>query len=326
MNIGSVVSRLVVSAMLVVTGMAPLRAAENYPNRIVRLVVPAAAGGGLDVLARVMAHRASEALQQHIVIENKPGANFTIGMDAVAKSPPDGYTLLFTSSAGLTINPLVFSNLPLVPLKDLTPVTITTSNPFLLIVNRSVPVTNVKEFVEYLKKNPGKLNHASNSATTMLVSELFKVLAGVDYVDVNFRGGAPAIMSTEAGTTEFCFVDVASATAAMSSERLRVLAITTTERYPLRPTIPTLAESGVPGYSATAPGVILVPTGTPAEIVSTINAAFRKALAMPDVVEKIHAAGNEIVGNSPQDARKILDAEASQWTKLVKERNIKFGQ
>jgi tripartite-type tricarboxylate transporter receptor subunit TctC len=323
----SFVRRALVLAFMVIAILAPANAcSETYPNRAIRLIVPAAAGGGLDALARIMAQRASEILGQPIVIENKPGANFTIGMDAVAKAKPDGYTLLFVSSAGITINPILFPNMPLDPMKDLMPVAITTSNPFVLLVNKSVPAASVSEFVSYLKQNPGKLNHASNSASTQLVSELFKMLAGVDYVDVNFRGGGPAVLSTEAGDTQICFVDLASATAALNSERLRVMAITTPKRYPLQASIPTLAEGGVPGYSAEAWGVLMAPTGTPHDVVKILNQAFKKALENPDVIKRINAIGNVIVGASPDEARSTLLAEAEQWRRLVKERNVKFGQ
>jgi tripartite-type tricarboxylate transporter receptor subunit TctC len=301
-------------------------AAQSYPARPVRLIVPAAAGGGLDVLARIMAQRVSEIWNQQVIVENKPGANFIIGMDAVAKAEPDGYTLGFVSSAGLTINPVVFPKLPLDPMHDLVPVTITTSNPFVLLINSSVPAKSVQELVAYLKANPGKLNHASNSASTMLVSELFKARAGVDYTDVNFRGGGPAIISTEAGDTQLCFVDLASATAALSNDRVRVLAVTTADRYKLRPDLPTLAEGGVTGYSAAAWGVVLAPAKTPADIVANINSAFREALESPDVVERIHSVGNEAFGSSSEEAIRILTAETDQWSNLVRERHIHLMQ
>jgi tripartite-type tricarboxylate transporter receptor subunit TctC len=301
-------------------------AAQTYPQRPVRLIVPAAAGGGLDVLARFMAQRVSEIWHQQLFVENKPGANFIIGMDAVAKAEPDGYTLLFVSSAGLTINPVVFAKLPLDPMRDLMPVTITTSNPFVLLVNNSVPARSVQELVAFLKANPGKLNHASNSASTMLVSELFKARAGVDYIDINFRGGGPAIISTEAGDTQLCFVDLASATAALSSDRVRVLAVTTADRYKLRPELPTLAENGVAGYSAAAWGVVLAPAKTPTEIITKINSSFREALKSPQLIERIHAVGNEVVGSSQEEALNTLSAEAAQWSNLVRERHIQLMQ
>ncbi len=278
------------------------------------------------MLARIMAQRVSEIWNQQVIVENKPGANFIIGMDAVAKAEPDGYTLLFVSSAGLTINPAVFPKLPLDPMRDLVPVTITTSNPFVLLVNNSVPAKSVQELVAYLKANPGKLNHASNSASTMLVSELFKARAGVDYTDVNFRGGGPAIISTEAGDTQLCFVDLASATAALSSDRVRVLAVTTADRYKLRPELPTLAEGGVTGYSAAAWGVVLAPAKTPADIIAKINAGFREALKSPEVIERIHSVGNEVFGSTSQEAVNMLSAEATQWSDLVKERHIHLMQ
>ena len=213
-------------------------------------MVPAAAGGALDVIARLLASKVAENWKQQLYVENRPGANWIIGMDAVAKSAPDGYTLLFVASSGLTINPYVFPNMPLDPLRDLTPVTIATQTPFVLLLNPAVPAKTVPEFIAHLRANPGKLNHASNSATTMLVSELFKQQAKVDYLDVNYRGASQAIVATHGGTTEFCFVDLGSATAAIEGKTLRALGLTSPTRYKLNPDIPTFAEHGLPGYSA----------------------------------------------------------------------------
>ena len=212
------------AAMAVVPGIAE---AQTYPNRPVRIVVPAAAGGALDVMARLLATKVGEIWKHQFYVENKPGANWIIGMDAVAKSAPDGYTLLFVASSGLTINPFVFPNMPLDPLRDLAPVTIAAQTPFVLLLNPAVPARTVPELVAHLRANPGKLNHGSNSATTILVSELFKQQAGVEYLDVNYRGASQAIVATLAGTTEFCFVDLGSATSAIEGKTLHPVGLTT---------------------------------------------------------------------------------------------------
>ena len=297
--------------------------AQTYPIRPVRIVVPAAAGGALDIIARVVAHKMSEIWGQQIYIENRPGANFVLGMDAVAKSAPDGYTLLFTSSAGVTLNPHVFHDMSLDPLRDLKPVIMVSSSPFALLVNPSVPAENVAEFVDHLKANAGKLNHGSNSASTMMVSELFKELAKVEYVDINYRGASQALVSTHAGTTQFSFVDMGSAASPIESKTLRVLALSSSTRDKLNPDIPTFAESGLP-LNVSAITLLLIPSATPREIVNMVHRVAERALASPDVVKKLLTMGNAVQGAGPEAASLILTAESEQWQKLVKSRNIKL--
>ncbi len=268
----------------------------------------------------------AEAWKHQLYVENRPGANWIIGMDAVAKSPPDGYTLLFVASSGLTVNPYVFPNMPLDPLRDLTPVTIATHTAFVLLLNPAVPAKTVPEFIAHLRANPGKLNHASNSATTMLASELFKMHAKVDYLDVNFRGASQALVATHGGTTEFCFVDLGSATAAIEGGTLRPLALTAPTRYELNPDIPTLAEHGLPGYSVLSMTLMLAPAGVPGEIMAKLNAAFQQALEAPDVAAKLRSIGQAVMGGSSEEAAQALRAEARQWEQLIKERNIQLGR
>ena len=299
--------------------------AQDYPNRPIRIIVPAAPGGALDTISRLLAHKVSELWNQQIYIESKPGANWTIGMDAVAKSAPDGYTLLFVASSGLTIVPLVYPNIPLNPLKDLVPVTVATSTPFVLLVNPNLPVKSVAEFVGYARANPGKLNHGSNSTTTILVSELFKTQAKIDYVDVNFRGASEAIVATQAGTTQFCFVDLGSGTTAIAGKTLRPLALTAPARYPLAPDVPTFAEAGLPGMSVLSMTLIAAPAQLPRDIMTALRAKFQQALEAPDVQAKLRAMGQVVTVGQAEDPGKILVAESEQWEKLIKERNIHFG-
>jgi len=300
--------------------------AQGFPNRPIRIIVPAAAGGALDVISRLMAIKASETLKQQVYIENKPGANWIIGMDAAAKAPADGYTLLFIASSGITVNPFVFPSMPLDPLHDLTPVTTATTTDFVLLVNPSLPAKNIGDFIRYLKANPGKLNHASNSATTMLVSELFKAQAGVEYVDVNYRGASQAIQDAASGVVQFCFVDLGTGSAAIEGKLLLPLAITGPVRSKLNPSIPTLAESGLPGYSVSSSTLLLAPANVPAEIMTQLNAAFRHSLEAPEVNSKLVAMGQVVVGNSSQETEALLKPEAAQFKKLIADRNIQFAK
>jgi tripartite-type tricarboxylate transporter receptor subunit TctC len=297
--------------------------AQVYPAKPVRVVVPAAPGGGLDQVARIFTTRLSESWGQQAVVENRAGANFIVGTESVARAAPDGYTLLFTSHGALTINPVAFSNLPYSP-RDLAPIMLVYMTPSALIVNSALPVANVQELVAHLKANPGKLNHASNSASTMLASELFKAIARVDYQDINYKGGVLAAAATAAGEVQFCIVDLGSATSQVRGGRARLLALTTPQRSKLRPDTPTMAEAGVPGYSYTGMGALLAPVKTSPDIVNRVNAEMAKVLAQPDVAAKIEAAGGEVFASSVADAGRLLREELERWTQLVKERNLKF--
>jgi tripartite-type tricarboxylate transporter receptor subunit TctC len=315
-----------VGAMMLLAALAQAPAhAQTFPNRPVRIVVPAAAGGALDVISRILAIKVGEIWNQQLYVENKPGANWIIGMDAVAKSSPDGYTLLFVASSGLTINPYVF-NMPLDPLRDLTLVATATHTPFVLLVNNDVPAKTLPEFIAHLKANPGKLNHASNSATTILNSELLKARANVSYVDVSYRGASQAIIATQAGTTQLCFVDLGSGSPAIQGNTLRALGLTSPKRYELAPDIPTIAEQGLPGYATSSTTLLLAPANTPKEIVDKISAAFQQARESPDVKQKLNAIGQAVSTESPAESIAALRAEAQLWRQLIAERDIKFSQ
>jgi tripartite-type tricarboxylate transporter receptor subunit TctC len=307
-----------------ITLLARPAAAETFPTHPVRLVVPAAAGGGLDLVARVTARGLTEVWGQQVIVDNKPGANFIIGTELVTKAPPDGYTLLYVSSSALTINPVVFPDLSYDPQRDLVPVTLLTSTASVLLVNNKLPVTSVRDLVDYLHAHPGKLNHASNSSSTMLMSELFKVLAKVEYADVNYKGGVLAAASTANGETDLCFVDLGSATTAIDTGNVRALAVTTQKRSKLKPDIPTIAEAGVPGYSRDAWTVILAPAKTPPDIVARIAADLKRVVAMPDVVARYEALGNEAVGEGTEETERLLRGDLEKWRKLAAERHIRF--
>jgi tripartite-type tricarboxylate transporter receptor subunit TctC len=298
--------------------------AQPYPNRPVRIVVPAAAGGALDVIARLLAAKVAEIWNQQLYIENKPGANWIIGMDAVAKAPADGYTLLFVASSGLTINPYVFS-MPIDPWRDLTLVATATHTPFVLLANNDLPVKNLADFIAYVKANPGKLNHASNSATTILTSELLKARANVDYLDINYRGASQAIIATQAGSTQFCFVDLGSGSPAIEGKTLRALGLTSPTRYELAPDIPTIAEQGLPGYAADSTTLLLAPAQTPKDILEKVTVAFQQARQSRDVTQKLNAIGQAVSVDDVAESTAALRSEAQQWKQLIADRGIKFG-
>ena len=225
----------------------------------------------------------------------------------------------------MTINPYVF-NMPLDPLRDLTLVVTATHTPFVLLVNNDVPAKTLPEFITHLKANPGKLNHASNSATTILNSELLKARANVSYVDVSYRGASQAIVATQAGTTQLCFVDLGSGSPAIQGNTLRALGLTSPKRYELAPDIPTIAEQGLPGYATSSTTLLLAPANTPKEIVDKISTAFQQARESPDVKQKLNAIGQAVSTESLAESIAALRAEAQLWRQLIAERDIKFSQ
>jgi tripartite-type tricarboxylate transporter receptor subunit TctC len=316
---------LMLLGLQVLVASAGAARAADYPDRPVKIIVPAAPGGALDTISRLLAQKTSQLWHQQFFIENKPGANWIIGMDATAKSTPDGYTLLFIAGSGLTVIPLVFPKMPLDPLKDLVPVTVATTTPFVLLANDNLPAKSVGELIAYARANPGKLNHASNSATTILVSELFKTQAKIDYVDINFRGASEAITATQAGTTQFCFVDLGSGSSAIAGKTLRPLALTMKERYPLAPEIPTFAEAGLPGVSASSMTLVMAPRNVPRGIMDKLGMEFRAALQAPDVAARLRSMGQVVDDGSAEQTGAALRKEAQDWQALIKERNIHFG-
>jgi tripartite-type tricarboxylate transporter receptor subunit TctC len=317
--------RLFVLGLCAVSAMLPQAASgQAYPSKQVRIVVPAAPGGGLDLTARILATYLSEIWGHKVLVDNRPGANSILGAELAAKSAPDGYTLLIAPSGALTINPLVYPNLPYKPQRDLVAVSLVTTTSFMLLVNNDVPATTVPELLAHLRAYPGKLNHASNSASTIISSELLKSLAKVDFVDINYKGGGPATTSTIAGETQFCLVDSGSATAAMKSGRVRALALTASHRSRLYPEIPTLAEAGVPGYERSSWMVILVPAGTPPEIVARVSAGLKQVLSLPKAIAHLETLGLDVVASSPEEAARVLRNDAEQVARVVKERKIRF--
>ena len=310
--------------MLVLLLLLPAMAgAQSWPVRPVRIVVPATAGGGLDVMARFVAPKLSEGWGQPVVVENRPGANFVVGTDAVAKAAPDGYTLLLVSTGALSVAPALYPDLPYNVARDLAPITLAASNAFVLVVNSALPVTSTAELIAHLRANPGRLNHAStSSATLQLASELLRMLARVEYADINYKGTPQAMLGASTGESHFAMIDYGSAVGAIRGGRLRPLAMTSAQRTRLQPDLPALAET-VPGYAALAWIVMLAPGRIPPALLARLNADMLRLLAMPDIVARFEAVGAEVIGSSPEEAVQVLRTDSEKWTRLVKERNIR---
>jgi tripartite-type tricarboxylate transporter receptor subunit TctC len=299
--------------------------AQAWPARAVRFVVPSAPGASTDFSARLIANRIAPIWKQQVVVENRPGANFIIGTDYVAKQAPDGYTLLFSTLGGTALNPAVFPNLPY-KADDLVPVVQTAKNTVLLYVNNAVPAKNVSEFLALLKANPGKYNHASGGTSTYMLSQLLRSLIGAEFVDINYKGGAPAFASLMAGDTHFSFGDTNTADAAVRAGKIRPLAAVTRVRSPLLPDMPTMIEQGIPGFYFTSGVGIFAPKGISMDIVRRINADVQPVARAKDVVEALEKTGSELETGSPEDFQRLVSSEIELWSKLVRERNIRVPQ
>jgi tripartite-type tricarboxylate transporter receptor subunit TctC len=299
--------------------------AQNYPTRPLRIVVPFAAGAGvLDIMARLVGQHLGEALGQQVVIDNRPGAGGIVGAEVVARAEPDGYTLLMGNTA-LMVSPYLYARLSFDPLTDFVPVTMVNAAPLLLVVNPSVPAQSVQELIAYAKARPGQLNYGSGGvgSTPYLATELLKSMTDIDVVHVPNKGGAPALADLMAGQLTFMIENVPGTLPLVKSGKLRALAITSAERSPLVPNLPTMAEAGVAGYEMVGWNGIFVVTGTPGEIVARLSATLAKVLGLPDVREQMATLGAEPGGDTPQAFGTFVSAEAARWGKIIREKGIR---
>ena len=295
-------------------------AAQPYPSKPVKLVVPFPPGGSLDNAARLIAQKLTETWGQSVVVENKPGAGGNIGADMVAKSPPDGYTILLGALSTHAVNPSLYRTMPYDAAKDFAPITLVAITPNVRVVNASSPVQTVKEFFAYTKANPGKLSFGSGSIGSggHLAGELYKVETGTDSVHVPFKGGAPATQALLAGDTQFMFDNLANAMAQVKGGKLRALAVTTAKRSPLAPDLPTMAEAGLPGFDISTWFGLFAPAGTPKDIVAKWNADVTRILNSPDVRARFIADGAEPSPSSPEQFSQFIAAELTKYARIVK--------
>ncbi|MCX7141874.1 MAG: tripartite tricarboxylate transporter substrate binding protein [Proteobacteria bacterium] len=298
--------------------------AQAYPAKPVKLIVTYPPAGGADTMARLIAAKLSESLGQPVVVENRPGASGQIGADAVARAAPDGYTLMLDASS-YAVNPSLYPKLPYDPQKAFAPITLLAQFPNMLVVTPSFPVNSVKDLVAMAKAKPGTISYASsgNGSAQHLAAELFKQQAGVDIMHVPYKGGGPAMTDVMAGQVPVFFANMASGLGHVKGGKLKALAATGSKRSPNMPELPTLAESGVPGYEVYEWNAVFAPAGTPPAIVNLLYEHIAKALALKDVRERIDALGGEIVASNPRDTEKFLVAQMAKWSKVVKQGNIK---
>ncbi len=300
--------------------VAPLAQAEPYPSKPIHFIVPYPPGGPLDTVARLLGQKVSESVKQPVIVENKPGAGGNIGADYVAKSAPDGYTILMGAVATHAINPTLYSHIPYDPVKDFAPVTEVASTPNVLVVNPSLPVSNVKEFIAYAKAHPGELNFGSGSTGSAghLAGELFKSMAGVQMVHVPYKGAAPAMQDLIGGQIQLMFDNLASSLGQIRAGKVKALAVTTGKRSSLAPELPTIAESGLPGFDISTWFGIFAPGGTPQPVVEKLHDEFVKAIDSPDVQATMKKLGAEPVGNSPREFAAYIRSEARKYAKVIK--------
>jgi tripartite-type tricarboxylate transporter receptor subunit TctC len=317
-----VLSRVVLGTLVALLAVvaAPGAAAQAYPARPVKLVVPFPPGGPLDATGRLVAQKLTEAWGQPVVVENKPGAGGNIGADLVAKSAPDGYTILLGALSTHAVNPTLYPNMPYDAVRDFAPITLLATTPNVLVVNPSLPVNSVKELVAYAKANPGKLafGSGSNGSAGHLAGELFKVETGTDIIHVPYKGAAPAMQALLAGDVQFMFDNLASATPQVKAGKLKALAVTTARRSPLAPELPTMAEAGLPGFDITTWYGLMAPAGTPSAIVAKWNAEVTKILNSPDVKERLAAQGAEAAPTTPDQFAAFIKAEIPKYARIVK--------
>ena len=312
--------RKLVAYLLLAAACVSTAAAQTYPEKPIRLVVPFSPGAGTDALSRILAHKLGEGLGQPVVVDNRPGAGGTIGTELVAKAAPDGYTVLFAPAAH-AINPSIYPKLGYDTEKDLTPVSICASLPVVLAVESSVPAHSVKELVALAKASPGKLTMASagNGTVFHLTGELFKGASGANIVHVPFKGGAPAIAAVVGGQVNMTFETSLTVAPHVKAGRLRALAVASQQRIAVLPDVPTLGEAGYPGILSENWYGMYVPGGTPKNAIARLYAELAKALADPDTRQKLAAQGAEVRHNTPEQSAAFVRAEMAKWAKVVKE-------
>jgi tripartite-type tricarboxylate transporter receptor subunit TctC len=307
---------------MTVTGPA---IAADYPAKPVRVVVPFPPGGTTDVLARIVAAGLSERMGQQFIIDNRPGASGAIGTTMVAKAPPDGYTLVFATINTHGINASLFPNLPYDPIKDFAPVTIVANTPNVLMVHPSVSAKNLTELIALAKAEPGRLNFGSTSlgGSPHMSGELFKMMAQVDIVHVPYKGGGPMLTDLIGGHIQMAFDNLPSSMGHIRAGDVRAIAVTTAERLPSAPDIPTMRESGLPDYEVAAWFGLLAPAGTPPEIVERLHKNISEILQSPEGGKRLADLGAEPVGNTPEEFAGVITYEVARWRKVVQATGVK---
>jgi tripartite-type tricarboxylate transporter receptor subunit TctC len=320
--------RILIRAVMVVAlalAAGNAGAADTYPSRPIRIVAPSTPGDAPDVIARLIAERLAAALGTQVIVENHPGAGGVVGSDIVAKAPADGYTLIIGNAGSHGINAAVYSKLPYDIQRDFAPVSQIAIAPNIMVINPELPVRNVKEFIAYAKARPGALNYASggNGSSAHMSMELFKSMAGVDLLHVPYKGSSPALTDVITGQDAVMIVNMPPAVPFVKAGKLRALAVTTKNRSPLLPDVPTVAESGLPGFETVAWFGILAPAATPKDIVNRLSEEIAKIARSPAMRERLTALGAEAVGSTPEEFAAVISRDIAKWTPLAKSVGIK---
>jgi tripartite-type tricarboxylate transporter receptor subunit TctC len=313
-----------ICALAVVFGLsAPRASAQNFPSKPVRIIVPFAAGGAVDVLARLVASKLQEAFRQPVIVENRPGAGGNLGADLVAKSAPDGTTILLTPN-GQAISPSLYRNLPYDGRNDLTPVTQLVASNLVLVASPKSSVTSVRDLIAQAKANPGKLNYGSSGVGNPLhlTMEMFKHAAGIEIVPIPYKSDAEINTSLISGDTQVAVVPLATARQLIEDGQLRALGVTGGRRATVTPAIPTVAEGGVPGFESASWQAFFVAAKTPHDVVATIRRETAKVLQIPDVTERLRGYAYEPVGSTPEEFARYFQAEIDKFAKVVKDAHI----
>jgi tripartite-type tricarboxylate transporter receptor subunit TctC len=298
--------------------------AQGYPVKPIRLIVPYPPGGGNDLSGRMIAQKLAVALRQQVIIDNRSGASGIVGAELGARAAPDGYTLLLAGAALMAMNPALLSRLPYDPIRDFAPVSLTGSTPFMLVTNPALPVKSVQDLVALARTKPGQLNYASAGAggPARLAAELLKSMTKIDMVHVPYNGGGPALTATVAGETQLIFNTIGAVSALVKDGRLRGIAVTSLKRSAAAPELPTVAESGVPGYEISNWFSIVVPAATPPAVIARLNADIVKTVNLPDIRTRFAELGLDPLGSTPQEQLAYTRSEIAKWAKVVKAAGI----
>jgi tripartite-type tricarboxylate transporter receptor subunit TctC len=315
---------IVIASALLATNM---HAAETYPVRPVRMIVPYGPGGNADIQARYMAERLTEVLGKQVVADNRAGANGMIGIELAARSPADGYTLLLVANT-FTVNPALYTKVPYDTVKDFQPISLVGDTPLLFIGNPAVAASNVKEVIALARSRPGQLNYGTSGggSPSHLAAALFEVMTGVKLVHVPYKGMAPSNVAVMSGEIQLGFPSMTSALPHVKAGKLKAFAITVKSRSALAPDIPTMAEAGVPGYEASIWNGLLAPAGTPRPIVNRLNAAIAQILKSPEAKERYANVGAEIRYNSPEEFHALIKSDTAKWAKVIRARGIRVDE
>lgn len=314
--------RILAAILLAAAASAAL---AQYPTKPIRMVVAFPPGGSTDLAARALGDKLATALGQPVIVENKPGASGNIGADFVAKSAPDGYTLLMAATSFATA-PAFFPKLGWDPLKDFAPVSLVATVPIIVVVNPAVPAQNAQELIAYSRANPGKLNMASPGAATLtrLSGEMFKQAAGLDWVTVHYKGGPPAVQDLLAGNAHVMFANISDVISQVKAGRLRALAVTTAKRSAVAPELPTLAEGALPGFAVATWQAVMAPAGTPRDVVLRLNGEIVKAMTLPEMKERFLSFGTDAVTGTPEELGRFLADEVAKIGKIARDTGAKI--